>query len=235
MTRVSITLIAISCIIGATFAGSCSPGCMTCAQNHCFNCYQRPLKNTQECADTPSTTDKCDIYTYHIDGCDWCQKGYAIDANTKQLPCTPQTGIPTCQVAFTANSTPVCAICVGGFPSKDFQGCEPFSGQSGVENNCLWGGVTKDGDKTCWRCQEGYMSVAGGCELQTIKGCIYTGVQKNFCAICDAWDGWFALTDDGICNKGQAEVAAGQATKPATEMRKIIDQIRNTVLDAFDF
>jgi hypothetical protein len=203
---------------------------MTCSQAHCFNCYQRPLKNTQECGDV-AATDMCDIYTYHVPGCDWCTKGYAIDAQTRQLPCVAQTDIPECQVAFTVQGNTVCGLCVEGFPSADYSSCVPFSQEDGVADNCAWGGSDQSGNHQCYRCNEGYTSVAGGCEPLTIKGCMFTGVQSNICGICDSWNGWFAAMDDGTCTKSSA--VEGSANHKASEgIREAIDGVRKTLLNA---
>lgn len=229
MSRIILTLIAISSLAGAIMAGSCSAGCMTCSQQHCFNCYQRPLKNTQECGDV-AAADKCDIYTYHVPGCDWCTKGFAIDAQTRTLPCAAQTDIPTCQVAFTLGGKTVCGLCIGGFPSSDFSSCVPFQGGSGPEENCEWGGQDQSGQQECFKCKTGYTSVAGGCEAQTINGCMYTGVQSNMCAICDSWNGWFALTDDGQCTKGSA--VESETANAGDAMRQAIEKVRQVILDS---
>eukprot|EP00178_Gracilaria_changii_P021541 TRINITY_DN63972_c0_g1_i1.p1 TRINITY_DN63972_c0_g1~~TRINITY_DN63972_c0_g1_i1.p1 ORF type:complete len:235 (-),score=16.37 TRINITY_DN63972_c0_g1_i1:80-697(-) len=200
---------------------------MTCASAHCFNCYNRPLKNTQEC-DDPAPSNNCDIYTFHVPGCDWCKKGYAVDAQSRQLPCTAQTDIPDCQVAFTLNGATVCGLCQGGFPAADYKSCVPFQGGGGVEKNCAWGGLDQQGNKECFKCQSGFTSVAGGCETQTIDGCMYTGVQSNYCGICDAWNGWFALTDDGKCTKGSS--VEGSASS-GDSLKKIIEGVRQNILD----
>lgn len=173
--KIAILLICTALLASSALAASCSPSCMTCSQAHCFNCFQRQLKNNQECADTAGT-DNCDIYTFRVPGCDWCTKGFAIDAQTRQLPCKPQTDIPDCQVAFTLSGTTVCGLCQGGFPSADYQSCVPFSGGGGVEKNCEWGGKDQSGNQECYRCKAGFTSVSGGCETQTIDGCMYTGV-----------------------------------------------------------
>lgn len=235
MSRILIAFIAIACTINYSLTAECSKGCITCAQSHCFNCYQRPLKNSQECADTTTPEDKCDIYTFRMPGCDWCAKGYAIDAQTHQLPCTAQTDIPDCQVAFTLSGKTVCGICVGGFPSQDFSSCVPFSGETGVEKNCLWAGKDQQGAKECYRCKEGYTSVAGGCEKQTIEGCMYTGTIKTFCGICDAWNGWFALTDDGKCTKASDSSDTKGIAASGEVMQKMISKVKQIILKSFDF
>lgn len=183
---------------------SCTKHCLDCQKGICLTCYQR-RNIIGACSPLPSAKDHCDLY---IEGqfCGLCQKGYALDVEKGHQGECEAAAIDNCIGAFKTSEGNRCAICDGGFPSKDFTECVSWASEeiNAPQDNCMWG--QREGAFTnCFRCKSGYMSVAGGCVEQSLEGCMTAGVLKKHCLLCDPYNGYNMLKDDGMCTHVSSE------------------------------
>lgn len=90
--------------------------------------------------------------------------------------------------------------------------CSAFSEQDGPSAHCLWGYKIPGQGQECFRCEEGWVNVSGGCEQlggagTKWEGCLATNVSAKVCGLCDAWNGYTMPSDNGVCVKSSTPVA----------------------------
>lgn len=177
----------------------CPPGCVHCENSRCHGCFQRKITLDYKCSEIQDPTSSlCDIYNADQMGCSWCKQGYGALAQTSG-ECA-QINIEGCRVGSIAKGIEFCTICNGGFPESSLLKCGKFEGQIGPKENCMWG-ANHGGHNYCMRCKSGHTSVAGVCVPSRVEGCMFSS-DVGYCQICNGWEGYFALNDDGKCVKG---------------------------------
>ena len=132
-----------------------------------------------------------------------------------------------CQYSGWYNSNVVCFVCIKGFPSVHGKQCvkfEDLENGSGPQVNCLWGARVYD-NNACFKCEEGFMVVGGGCVKQKIEGCLQADVKGEVCEVCDIWDGFGQVSDDGSCKKYVGGEEFGNGAFSA-KLKKYLDLVK---------
>ena len=181
-------LIALAFVSSSVIAGTCGPNCISCTQSHCITCYNAPFKaqsGPSVCQDTAQPSNNCDLYFNSKKGCLWCKPGYYFNPTSPSDSCTAipsGQGVENCLNNVSVAGGFGCGVCKGGFPNLTYTKCSPFS-TNGPEAHCLWGYKIPGQGKECFRCEEGWVNVSGGCENlggagTKWEGCLATNVQK---------------------------------------------------------
>lgn len=209
-TVINICLILIMCCGGVL---SCGKGCLSCEQGICLSCYKRPIAAGQ-CSPFELPFDPCILYVATGEAkvkCSICKHGWLQSQIEGQKLCTPGK-IDGCVAGIHDQERgKSCTICNEGFPTDNAKECQSWATQENdritipipiprPSKNCLWGQKLL-GVKTCFRCKPGFMVVGGLCVKQILEGCLSSGPFGAYCMICDGFNGYSQMENNGKCER----------------------------------
>ena len=189
---------------------TCTGNCISCIEvpgngnSVCRSCYQSGLNNLYNGCIPDNGIGNC---TLQAKGrCTICEQGFTLArASTPDCQPFPQGASPTTKNAIFATGptaqTYMIFACKGGFPTKDFKGCQDWTT---APDHCQ-AGFNFKGVKSCVVCDEGYSLrlINGGnkpllqCSPWTTatQGCAYSITIPEIgeaCQVCQGYNGYFS-------------------------------------------
>ena len=92
-----------------------------------------------------------------------------------------------------------CLVCDHGFPNSYYDSCIAFTDPPTKEQtNCIFGTrIGAEEGVRCGKCENGFAVDLGYCKPNSpdFEGCMQISPEGNYCAFCNADDGFFSMSN----------------------------------------